>query len=97
MNKERLMKILLSGVVSEKSAQVAESNHVVFRVASDASKPEIRDAVELMFDVDVEDVRVVNVKGKNKRFGARRGKRSDWRKAYVRLKEGQDIDLMPGA
>jgi large subunit ribosomal protein L23 len=97
MNKERLMKILLSGVVSEKSAQAAESNHVVFRVASDASKPEIRRAVELMFDVNVEGVRVVNVKGKNKRFGARRGKRSDWRKAYVRLKEGQDIDLMPGA
>ncbi|MEN8213666.1 MAG: 50S ribosomal protein L23 [Pseudomonadota bacterium] len=97
MNKERLMKVLLGGVVSEKSANVAESNQVVFRVSSDASKPEIRRAVEQMFDVDVTDVRVVNVKGKTKRFGAMQGKRSDWRKAYVRLKEGQDIDLMPGA
>ncbi len=97
MNKERLMKVLLGGVVSEKSANVAESNQVIFRVASDATKPEIRRAVELMFDVDVESVHVLNVKGKSKRFGQMQGKRSDWRKAYVRLKEGQDIDLMPGA
>jgi len=97
MNKERLMKVLLGGVVSEKSANVAESNQVVFRVRTDASKPEIRRAVELMFEVDVEDVRVVNIKGKRKRFGAMQGNRSDWRKAYVRLKEGQDIDLLPGA
>jgi large subunit ribosomal protein L23 len=72
-------------------------NQVVFRVASDATKPEIRRAIELLFEVDVEDVRVVNIKGKNKRFGQTLGKRSDTRKAYVRLKEGQDIDLMPGA
>ncbi len=97
MNKERLMKVLLGGVVSEKSANVAESNQVIFRVASDATKPEIRRAVELMFDVDVENVHVLNVKGKSKRFGQMQGKRSDWRKAYVRLKEGQDIDFMPGA
>lgn len=97
MNKERLMKVLLGGVVSEKSANAAESNQVIFRVASDATKPEIRRAVELMFDVDVENVHVLNVKGKSKRFGAMQGKRSDWRKAYVRLKEGQDIDLIPGA
>jgi large subunit ribosomal protein L23 len=97
MNKERLMKVLLGGVVSEKSANVAESNQVVFRVRTDASKPEIRRAVKLMFEVDVEDVRVVNIKGKRKRFGAMQGNRSDWRKAYVRLKEGQDIDLLPGA
>jgi large subunit ribosomal protein L23 len=72
-------------------------NQVVFRVASDATKPEIRRAVEMLFEVDVEDVRVVNIKGKNKRFGQTLGKRSNTRKAYVRLKEGQDIDLMPGA
>ena len=97
MNNERLMKVLLSGVLSEKSANSAESNQVVFRVASDATKPEIRRAVELMFEVNVEDVHVLNVKGKSKRFGAMQGKRSDWRKAYVRLKEGDSIDLMTTA
>ncbi len=97
MNNERLMKVLLSGVLSEKSANVAESNQVVFRVATDATKPEIRRAVELMFEVNVEGVHVLNVKGKSKRFGAMQGKRSDWRKAYVRLKEGDSIDLMPTA
>ncbi len=97
MNNERLMKVLLSGVLSEKSANVAESNQVVFRVATDATKPEIRRAVELMFEVNVEGVHVLNVKGKSKRFGAMQGKRSDWRKAYIRLKEGDSIDLMPTA
>ncbi len=97
MNNERLMKVLLGGILSEKSANAAESNQVVFRVATDASKPEIRRAVELMFDVNVEDVHVLNVKGKSKRFGARLGKRSDWRKAYVRLKDGDSIDFMPSA
>ncbi len=97
MNNERLMKVLLGGVLSEKSANVAESNQVVFRVATDATKPEIRRAVELMFEVNVEDVHVLNVKGKNKRFGSKQGKRSDWRKAYVRLKQGDSIDFMPAA
>ncbi len=97
MNKERLLKVLQAPLVSEKSAIAGEMNQVVFRVASDATKPEIRRAVEMLFEVDVEDVRVVNIKGKNKRFGQMQGKRSDTRKAYVRLKEGQDIDLMPGA
>ena len=97
MNNERLMKVLLSGILSEKSANAAESNQVVFRVATDATKPEIRRAVELMFEVNVEDVHVLNVKGKSKRFGAMQGKRSDWRKAYVRLKEGDSIDFMPAA
>ena len=97
MNNERLMKVLLGGVLSEKSAKVAESNQVVFRVATDATKPEIRRAVELMFEVKVEDVHVLNVKGKSKRFGAMQGKRSNWRKAYIRLKEGDSIDLMPSA
>lgn len=98
MNKERLMQILLSPVVSEKSTIVADSNRqFVFKVAADASKPEIRRAVELMFDVKVENVQVVNIKGKNKRFGAVQGRRSGVRKAYVRLAEGSDIDFGAGA
>lgn len=93
MNKERLMKVLLAPVVSEKSANAGEASQVVFKVVPDATKPEIKHAVELMFDVNVEQVRVVNVKGKNKRFGVLKGRRKDWKKAYVRLKEGQDIDF----
>ena len=98
MNDERLMKILLSPVVSEKSATVADANRqYTFKVLPDANKQEIGRAVEKMFDVKVENVRVVNVKGKQKRFGAMSGKRKDWRKAYVRLKEGHDIDFAGGA
>ena len=97
MNKERLLKVLKAPIVSEKSAIAGEMNQVVFNVASDATKPEIRRAVEMLFEVDVEDVRVVNIKGKQKRFGGVMGRRSSWKKAYVRLKEGQEIDLMPGA
>jgi large subunit ribosomal protein L23 len=97
MNKERLMKVLLAPVVSEKSANAGEAGQVVFRVVIDASKPEIKRAVETMFDVNVEQVRVVKVKGKNKRFGAMMGRRSDWKKAYVRLQEGQDIEFSAGA
>ena len=94
MSKERLMKILLGPVISEKSAVMADaSNQVAFKVATDATKPEIAKAVELMFEVEVEGVKVVNVKGKRKRFGQIRGKRNDWKKAYVRVKEGQDIDF----
>ena len=98
MNKERLMQILQSPVVSEKSSIAADaSNQFAFRVAADATKPEIRKAVELMFDVTVEQVRVVNIKGKTKRRGHTMGRRSDVRKAYVRLAEGQDIDFGGGA
>ena len=98
MNKERLMQVLLGPVISEKSALMADSaNQFCFKVAQDANKKEIRNAVELMFDVDVEDVKVVNIKGKNKRFGQIQGKRSDTRKAYVRIKDGQDIDFAGGA
>jgi large subunit ribosomal protein L23 len=98
MSKERLMKILLSPIVSEKSAMVADSsNQFGFKVAGDASKPEIAAAVELMFDVKVDSVRTINVKGKQKRFGAVMGRRSDWKKAYVRLKAGHDIDFAGGA
>ena len=98
MNNERLMKILLSPVVSEKSAIVADANRqFTFKVAPDATKREISRAVEKMFEVEVVNVRVVNIKGKKKRFGAMQGKRKDWRKAYVRLKEGDDIDFTGGA
>ena len=95
MNQERLLKILLAPHVSEKSNRVAERcNQVVFKVTSDATKPEIRDAVELLFKVKVKGVTVVNVKGKRKRFGAIYGRRSDWKKAYVSLKPGQEIDFL---
>lgn len=98
MNKERLMQILLSPVVSEKSTISADANRqFVFKVAPDASKPEIRRAVEMMFDVKVESVQVVNIKGKNKRFGSIQGRRNGVRKAYVRLAEGNDIDFGAGA
>lgn len=94
MNKERLMQVLLSPVVSEKAAIVAEdSGQYVFRVVRDATKHEICSAVELMFDVKVDRVQVMNVKGKSKRFKQRLGKRPDWRKAYVRLQPGHEIDF----
>ena len=92
---ERLMNVLLAPHVSEKGSRLQQdSNQVVFRVRPDADKDEIRRAVELMFEVKVTEVRVANVKGKTKRFGQRFGQRSDWKKAYVRLAEGQSIDMM---
>lgn len=98
MNKERLMQVLLSPVVSEKSALMADAaNQFCFKVAADANKKEIKRAVEMMFEVDVEGVKVVNIKGKQKRFGQIPGKRNDTRKAYVRIKQGQDIDFAGGA
>jgi large subunit ribosomal protein L23 len=98
MNQERLMKVLLSPVVSEKSSVVADANQqYTFRVATDATKREIAKAVEKLFEVEVERVQVVNCKGKTKRFGQVSGKRSDWKKAYVRLKPGNDIDFAAGA
>jgi large subunit ribosomal protein L23 len=95
MNQERLMKVLIAPIVSEKSTRVADSNRqFVFKVVKDASKPDIRKAVELMFDVKVDGVQTANVRGKTKRFGQSLGKRSDWKKAYVTLAEGHDIDFM---
>jgi len=92
---ERLMQIILGPHVSEKSTAAAEaSRHVVFRVRTDASKPEIKRAVELLFEVKVDDVSVVSVPGKIKRFGMRRGRQSSWKKAYVRLAPGQDLDFI---
>lgn len=98
MNQERLMKVLLSPHISEKSSIAADQNNqIVLKVANDASKPEIKQAVELLFDVKVDKVQVSNVKGKTKRFGARMGRRSDWKKAYITLQEGQQIDLLGAA
>ena len=94
MNQERLMQVILAPIVSEKSTMVSEKNQqVVFRVTTDASKPEIKAAVELLFNVQVEGVSTVNVKGKTKRFGRMNGRRKDWKKAYVSLAQGQEIDL----
>lgn len=94
MNNARLSKVLIGPVVSEKSTRVGEqSQQIVFKVLPNASKPEIRKAVEKMFDVSVTAVQVSNVKGKVKRFGQALGRRSDWKKAYVTLAEGSDIDF----
>ncbi len=95
MNQERLMKILLAPHVSEKAERAADKhNQVVFKVVSDATKPEIKSAVELMFEVKVKRVTLSNVKGKKKRFGALKGRRSNWKKAYVALTEGQEIEFL---
>jgi large subunit ribosomal protein L23 len=95
MNQERLMKVLLAPLVSEKSTRLADANRqFVFKVLPDSSKPEVRKAVELMFDVKVTGVQIANVRGKTKRFGQKEGKRADWKKAYVTLAEGHDIDFI---
>jgi large subunit ribosomal protein L23 len=97
MNKNRLFQVLLAPRVTEKTTRVGEtSNQYVFRVVKDANKAEVRDAVEMLFDVSVESVRIINVKGKSKSFRMRPGKRSDWKKAYVRVQEGQVIDFLGG-
>ncbi len=93
-SQERLLKVLLSPIVSEKSARIADRNRqFAFKVLPDATKPEIKAAVEMLFNVDVTGVQVANVKGKVKRFGQTVGRRSNWKKAYVTLAEGQDIDF----
>ncbi|WP_373715243.1 50S ribosomal protein L23 [Roseateles sp.] len=90
----RLASVLLAPIVSEKATQVAEKhNQVLFKVLRDATKPEIKAAVELMFKVEVESVSVVNVKGKTKRFGGRPGRRDHVKKAYVALKAGQELNF----
>ena len=94
MSKERILQVLLAPHISEKTTLVADSSgQHVFKVLPGANKSEIKQAVEELFEVKVAQVRVMNVKGKTKRFGQRIGKRSDWRKAYVTLAEGQDIDF----
>ena len=93
-NEERLLNILLAPQISEKATFVAEKNEqVIFRVASDATKPEVKAAVEKLFNVTVDSVQISNVKGKQKRFGKFSGRRSDWKKAYVCLAPGQEINF----
>lgn len=95
MNQEKLMQVLLEPRVTEKSTLLGEkSRQFVFRVANSATKPDIKKAVELMFEVEVDSVQVSNVKGKRKTFQQTQGKRSDWKKAYVKLKPGFDIDFV---
>jgi len=91
---ERLMNLVLAPVVSEKSTRVAEKNRqYVFRVADSATKPEVKAAIELLFKTKVQSVTVSNVKGKAKRFGRFMGRRRNWKKAYVRLAAGQEINF----
>jgi large subunit ribosomal protein L23 len=93
-NAAQLMNIVLAPVVSEKSTFVADKNRqYVFRVADRATKPEIKAAVELMFKTKVDSVTVSNVKGKERRFGRMVGRKRSWKKAYVRLAEGQEINF----
>jgi large subunit ribosomal protein L23 len=94
-NSEALMSVLIGPHLSEKGSRASESlRQFVFRVRPDASKAQIRKAVELMFEVKVTGVRVVNVLGKYRRFGSTPGRRKDWKKAYVTLAEGQDIQFL---
>ena len=94
MNQERIFKVLLGPHITEKASMVSGTAvQVVFKVATDASKLEVKKAVEKLFETKVDNVRMVNVKGKVRRTRTGIGRRSDWKKAYVRLAEGQDIDF----
>jgi len=94
MNEERMLDVLRGPHVSEKATYAAENGQYIFKVAPDANKREIKLAVESLFDVTVNSVRVINQKGKTKRAGMHVGKRSGLRKAYVRLAAGQELELM---
>ena len=97
VNQERLLKVLVAPHASEKGTAAADDlNQHVFRVLPDATKTEIKKAVKLLFNVEVATVRMMNVKGKHKRFGAHMGRRSSWKKAYVKLLPGHDIDFSGG-
>jgi large subunit ribosomal protein L23 len=96
ISKERMYQTILSPLVTEKATALTERNQVVFKVALEATKPEIKAAVEGLFNVKVLAVNTMVVKGKTKRFRGRVGQRSDWKKAMVRLAEGQSIDLTTG-
>ncbi|WP_256451993.1 50S ribosomal protein L23 [Methylobacter sp. S3L5C] len=94
INKYQLAGVLQAPIISEKSTNAAEKNNqFVFKVLKAATKKQVKDAVELMFAVEVDSVHVLNVKGKQKRVGKSPGKRSDWKKAYVKLKPGNDIEF----
>lgn len=96
-NQERLLQVLLAPQISEKATFVADKNEqIVFFVTSDATKPEVKAAVELLFKVQVDSVQISNLKGKVKRFGRTMGRRSNARKAFVCLKPGQEINFAEG-
>lgn len=98
MNQERVFKVLLGPHISEKATMLADGkNQFVFKVAIDATKLEIKTAVETLFEVKVADVNTVNVDGKTKRTARGVGKRKDWKKAYIALQPGQDIDFTSSA
>ena len=96
MNRDRMYEIILAPVITEKTQRISEVNQVVFRVRKEASKPEIKAAIEGVFNVKVEAVNTLNVKGKVKRFRGRVGRRSDVKKAIVTLAAGQSIDVTTG-
>jgi len=97
MNQERMYQVLRGPHISEKSTVIAdEANQVAFKVARNATKREIKAAVEQLFEVEVRDVRVANVNGKRKNFGRIQGRRPDWKKAYVALEEGHELDFIGG-
>ncbi len=96
MNEARLYEIIVAPVLTEKSTRISELNQVVFRVRQDATKPEIKSAVERLFSVKVQAVNTLNVKGKVKMFRGRKGQRSDFKKAIVTLAEGNKIDVTTG-
>lgn len=93
---ERMYRVILAPVITEKATLAGEHGQVVFKVATDATKPEIKSAVEKIFDVKVKAVNTMVVKGKTKRFRGRMGIRSDWKKAVVSLEEGHSIDVGAG-
>ena len=98
MSSEKILSVLRAPHISEKSARQQElANQYVFEVAQGATKTDVKTAIEQLFSVKVEAVNLVNVKGKNKSFRFRTGRRGDWRKAYVRLADGQSIDVMAKA
>jgi large subunit ribosomal protein L23 len=96
-NQERLLQVILGPQISEKSTYIADKNEqVIFKVVSSATKPEVKAAVEMLFNVQVESVQTANVKGKSKRFGKFMGQRKGWKKAYVCLKPGQELNFAAG-
>lgn len=97
ITQERLLQVLLAPQISEKATNVADKHEqVVFKVATDATKPEVKAAVESLFKVEVKSVQLLNVKGKVKRFGRTLGRRKNWKKAFVCLKPGQEINFAAG-
>jgi large subunit ribosomal protein L23 len=95
-HQERVMTVIQGPHLSEKAHFSAEQNQIVFKVRPDATKSEIKQAVELLFEVSVDKVTVMNYRGKQKRHGLTRGRRANWKKAYVKLAEGSSIDFLGG-